>query len=78
VPHYFFHTHDGREEALDLQGLDLPDLATAQHEAANSVREWLAIGPGQPTPGAHVEVVEGYAPIPSAIVPFAEALAQLR
>lgn len=79
MPHYFFHINNGREEALDLQGCDLPDIDAARSEAVSSVREWLAIAPQEHVaPGAHVEVFEGYAPTPSAIVPFVEALAQFR
>lgn len=76
VPHYFLHIHDDQGEALDLQGVDLPDLNAARVEAVSSIRGWLADDAQRrrSSMGGHVEVVEGYAMTAAIIVPFTEAV----
>lgn len=44
MPRYYFHCEDGRT-LHDDAGLDLPDLAAAQHEALQSTVELIKGGP---------------------------------
>ena len=76
VPHYFLHIHDEQGEALDLQGVDVPDLEAARVEAVSSIRGWLADDARhrQSSLNGRVEVVEGYASTAALVVPFTEAI----
>ena len=40
--HFFFHLRAGEQLILDEEGLDLPDVSAARHEAILSAREILA------------------------------------
>ena len=39
---FYFHLREGGKLATDVEGVDLPDLATARREAELSAREMLA------------------------------------
>ena len=39
---FFFHVRDGEDYLQDEEGVDLPDLDTAQHEAVLAAREMIS------------------------------------
>ena len=41
MPRYYFHFRRGEVLQIDEEGLDLPDLPAAKHEAILSIRELL-------------------------------------
>ena len=60
--HFFFHLRAGEQLILDEEGLDLPDVSAARHEAVLSAREILAAA-----------IRAGKAMVPDAIVISDEA-----
>ena len=76
MPRYFLHTHDDRGEALDLQGVECPDLEAARGAAVSSIRSWVGgeIQRGRVHPDGRVEVVEGYNRTAALVVPFEAAM----
>lgn len=42
MPRYFFHIREGSELIEDLEGVDLPDIASVEEEAIQAAREILA------------------------------------
>lgn len=73
MPRYFLHIHDNRGEALDLVGVDLPDLDAARDEAMTSARDWIGRQP-EALVGGRVEVVEGYSRQASLMVDLGASL----
>jgi hypothetical protein len=47
MPRYFFDIRDGNELHRDEEGLDFPDLATAEREAAEAAACILQTPPGR-------------------------------
>jgi hypothetical protein len=60
MPRYHFHIRDGRDVALDEEGMDLPNLDAAISEAELSGREILAdmVRAGRPLDGQAVEITD--------------------
>jgi hypothetical protein len=41
MPYYFFHVREGADVSRDGEGQELPDLASAEAEAVNAIRELI-------------------------------------
>ena len=62
---YFFDIYDGDNTALDEEGLELPDVRTAQEEAARSLAD-LVRDSGRAFPEVAIQVRDCSGPIVAA------------
>ncbi|WP_337269100.1 DUF6894 family protein [Oryzifoliimicrobium ureilyticus] len=75
MPRYYFHIREGDDLAHDDEGLDLPDLETAQKEALEAARDMLVelIRSGLPVNGQCFEICDEKGKVLQ-VVPFRKVL----